>query len=91
MRLRQAAASFYGSDDMSVSPGNYVGADFIVGVDMEKVGHQGASHSGISTKDGRIVQLDCQNSPAANGDTLKVFLVYDGLLSIKDGHCEVYE
>ena len=63
----------------------------MVGLDLEKVEHLGANHSGISAKDGNIVQLDVQNNGMQAGDTLMIFLVYDGLLSIKDGHCEVFE
>ena len=91
MRLRQASACFYGTDDLSVSVPGYVGNQFMVGLDLEKVGNLGATHSGISTKDGSIVQLDVQNSGMQAGDTLMICLVYDGLLSIKDGHCEVSE
>ena len=91
MRLRQASTCFYGTDDISVSVPGYVSNQFMGALDLEKVGNLGASHSGISTKDGSIVQLDVQNSGMQTGDTLMIFLVYDGLLSIKDGHCEVFE
>ena len=91
MRLRQAAASFYGTDDMSLSVGGYVSNQFIYAVDLEKTGNLGATHSGISTRDGSIVQIEVNNSNLQAGDTAMVFLVYDGLLSIKDGHCEVFE
>ena len=62
-----------------------------MGLDLEKTGHLGATHSGISTKDGSIVQLEVNNSGLSAGDTVIIFLIYDGLLSIKDGSCEVYE
>ena len=91
MRLRQASATFYGTDDMSVGVAGYTSNQFIGGLDLERVGNIGASHSGISTKDGSIVQLEVNNSGMQAGDTLMIFLVYDGLLSIKDGHCEVFE
>ena len=91
MRLRQAAACFYGTDDVSLSVGGYTSNQFIYGVDLEKAGNLGASHSGISTKDGSIVQLEVNNSGLQAGDTAMIFLVYDGLLSIRDGHCEVFE
>ena len=91
MRLRQAAACFYGTDDVSLSVGGYTTNQFIYGVDLEKAGNLGASHSGISTKDGSIVQLEVNNSGLQAGDTAMIFLVYDGLLSIRDGHCEVFE
>ena len=91
MRLRQAAACFYGTDDVSLSVGGYTSNQFILGLDLEKAGHLGASHSGLSTNDGSIVQLEVNNSGLQAGDTVMIFLVYDGLLSSKDGHCEVFE
>ena len=91
MRLRQASASFYGTDDLALGVGGYTSNQFINGLDLERVGHQGATHSGLSTKDGSIVQLEVNNSGMQARDTLMIFLVYDGLLSIKDGHCDVFE
>ena len=91
MRLRQASATFYGTDDMSVGVAGYTSNQFIGGLDLERVGNIGASHSGIMTNDGSIVQLEVNNSGMQAGDTLMIFLVYDGLLSINDGHCEVFE
>ena len=95
MRFRQAAAVFYGQDAMSISAPSYMkntpGASFIQGLDLEKTGSQGSTHSGISTKDGSIVQLAVNNSPLTNGGTVLIHLVYDGLLSIRDGSCDVFE
>ena len=91
MRLRQASASFDGTDNLSVGVAGYTSNQFIGALDMERVGHQGATHSGISTKDGSIVQLEINNSGMQAGDTLMILLVYDGLLSINDGACEVFE
>ena len=91
MQLRQASASFYGTDDMSLSVAGYVSNQFIYALDLEKTGKLGASHSGISTKDGSIVQIEVNNSGLQAGDAVMLFLVYDGLLSIRDGHCEVFE
>ena len=91
LRLQQAAACFYGYSDMAFSPGNLQGNNFINGLDLEKVGHTEASHSGISTRDGSVVQLAIQNAPTSNNDTMKVFMVYDGLMSIRDGFVEVFD
>ena len=91
MRLRQASATFYGTDDMSVGVAGYTSNQFIGGVDLECVGNLGASHRGSSTTDGSIVQQEINNNGMQAGDTMMLFLVYDGLLSIKDGHCEVFE
>ena len=97
MRLRQASATSYGKDDMSITPANYMkssaGCQFIQGLDLEKCGAHGATHSGISTKDGSIVQLEVKNSPcdAAGTDFVIIHLVYDGLMSIRDGSVDVFE
>ena len=95
MRFRQAAATFYGQDAMAITPTTYmksgVGASFIQGLDLERTGSQGSTHTGISTKDGSTVQLSVINSPLTSGGQVIVHLVYDGLLSIRDGSCDVFE
>ena len=75
---------------MAFNPSNIQNNNFISAVDLEKVGHTGASH-GISTKDGSIVQLSIENAPTSNNDMMKVFMVYDGLMSIRDGFVEVFD
>ena len=70
---------------------NTAGASFIQGLDLEKTGSQGSAHSGISTKDGSIVQLSVNNAPLPNGGQVMLHLVYDGLLSIRDGTVDVFE
>ena len=89
MRLKQASGVFYGTDDVSLSVGGYTSNQFILGLDLENLSQ--ASRAGVSTKDGSIVQLEVNNSGLSAGDTVMIFLVYDGLLNIKDGHCEVFE
>ena len=91
MRPRQSAATFDGTDDMYMGVAGYTSNQFIGALDLERVGHLGASHSGNRTKDGSVVQSEIINSGMQAGDTMMIFLVYDGLLSIKDGHCEVFE
>ena len=90
MRLRQAAGSFYGSSDHSIAPTDYAGSCYILGNNFEKVDSM-ASHSGYSTKDGSIVQLIIENSGLAAGDACLIYQIYDGLLSIQDGSCSVFE
>ena len=46
MRPRQAVAAFYGTSGLAITPSHVNTPHFINGVDLEKVGHQGASHSG---------------------------------------------
>ena len=62
-----------------------------MGLDLEKAGSPGATHSGISTKDGSIVQLEVNNSGLQAADTMMIFLMYGGLLSIRDGQGEDVE
>ena len=89
--LRQACGAFYGTDDLAMTPYTYNSNQFISAVDLEKAGNNGATHTGQSTKSGDIVQLSVQNSPLSNGDSVIVFMVYDGLLSIRDGTVDVFE
>ena len=90
MRLRQAAVIFYGSSDHSISAADYSNGCYILGNNFEKVDAM-ASHSGYSTKDGSIVQLTIENSGLTSGDACIIYQVYDGLLSIQDGSCSVFE
>ena len=83
MRLRQAAGSFYGSSDHSISPADYANGCYILGNNFEKVDSM-ASHSGISTKDGSSVQLNIENSGMSAGDACIIYQVYDGLLSMNN-------
>ena len=91
MRLRQAAVSFYGSSDHSILASDYAGQTYILGNNLEKVDSYATSHSGYSTKDSSIVQLTIENSGLSAGDACLIFQVYDGLLSIQDGSCSVFE
>ena len=50
MRLTEAAGVMYGESDISITPTDFVNRKSIVAWDLEKVGHQGASHSGLNTK-----------------------------------------
>ena len=80
----------YGNSDHSISPTDYAGSCYILGNNFEKVDSMD-SHSGISTKDGSIVQLNVENSGLSAGDACIIYQVYDGLLSISDGSCSVFE
>ena len=90
MRLRQAAGSFYGSSDHSISPADYANGCYILGNNFDKVDSM-ASHSGYATKDGSIVQLTIENSGLSAGDECIIYQVYDGLLSIQASSCSVFE
>ena len=92
LRLRQAAGSFYGSSDHSILASDYAGQTYILGNDFKKkVDSYATSHSGYNTKAGSIVQLTIENSGMSAGGACLLFQVYDGLLSIQDGSCSVFE
>ena len=81
----------YGTSDLATTPGHYNTTHFTNGVGLEKVGRQGASHSGLSTTNGDRVHLTVvHTSPSTTGDPVLVYLVYDGLVSIKDGSVAVF-
>ena len=92
LRLREAAGVFYGESDVSIMPADFVTRKFIAGIDLEKVGSQGASHSGLSTKNGSILTVSVTNSGlGASGDYALVYLYYDSLFSLRDGSVDVYQ
>ena len=52
VRLRQAATTFFGQDDMSITASSYIaesGGHFFNGIDLEKAGAHNVSHTRIST------------------------------------------
>ena len=56
------------------------------------MGHQGASHSGLSTKNGDLVVIDVKNSGlGSNGDFCLVYLIFENLFSLRDGSVDVYD
>ena len=91
MRFRQSAGVFYGSDDVAVAATDFHTKKAVYSVDLEKVGNQ-ALYSGYSTKDGSIVTLDFANTDmGAAGDYALVYMVFDGIVSIRDGTVDVLE
>ena len=92
LRLREAAGVAYGESDIAILPTEYVNRKAIFGLDLEKVGHQGGSHSGLSTKNGDILTIDCKNTGlGSSGDTCLVYLIYELIYSLKDGSVDVYD
>ena len=92
LRLREAAGCFYGESDIAILPADYINRKAIFAWDLEKVGHQGASHSGLSTKNGDILTIDVKNSGlGASGDYCLVYLYFDLLFSLRDGSVDVYD
>ena len=93
LRLREAAGVFYGESDLAITPADFVNRKAIFGFDLEKVGHEGASHSGISTKNGDILTISVQNSGLGSGgsDYVLVHLVFENLFALRDGSVDVYD
>ena len=92
LRLREAAGVLYGESEISILPTDFINRKAIVAWDLEKVGHQGASHSGLSTKNGDIMTIDVKNSGlGASGDYALIHLVYENLFALRDGSVDVYD
>lgn len=92
LRLRKAAVVVYGESEISILPTDFRNRKSIVAWDLEKVGHQGASHSGLSTKNGDIMSIDCKNSGlGSSGDYAFIYLVFENLFALRDGSVDVYD
>jgi hypothetical protein len=92
LRLRESAGVFYGESDIAILPADFANRKFITAWDLEKVGSQGATHSGVSTKNGDIMSLEIKNSGlGASGDYCLVYLYFDNLWSLRDGSIDVYD
>ena len=92
LRLREAAGVAYGESEISILPTDFINRKSVVAWDLEKVGHQGASHSGLSTKNGDIMTISVINSGLGNsGDYALIHLVYENLFSLRDGSVDFYD
>ena len=91
-RLREASGVLYGESEISITPTDFVNRKSVVAWDLEKVGHQGASHSGLSTKNGDLLTIDVKNCGlGASGDFALVYLIFENLFSLRDGSVDVYD
>jgi hypothetical protein len=82
----------YGESEISILPTDFINRKAIVAWDLERVGHQGASHSGLSTRNGDIMTIDVKNSGlGASGDYALVHIVFENLFSLRDGSVDVYD
>ena len=88
--FRQATNTVYGTGSHNIMPDRYRTNLYILGCNLEKVPYQ-ATHSGISTKDGSIVQLSVKESGLAVGDACIIFQIHDSLMSIRDGSVDVFD
>ena len=92
LRLRQAAGVFYGESDIAILPTEFVNRKAAFGLDLERVGHQGASHSGLSTKNGDLLTLDFKNTGlGSSGNVALVYLIYEIIWSLRDGSAEIFD
>ena len=77
---------------MFITPTDLVNRKQIVGWDLERVGHQGASHSGLSTKNGDILSISVTNCGlGASTDFCLVYLIFERLFSLRDCSVDVYD
>ena len=73
-------------------PTDFINRKAIVAWDLEKVGHQGASHSGLSTKNGDIMTISVLNSGlGTSGDYALIYMIYENLFALRDGSVDVYD
>ena len=90
LRLRQAAGVFYGESDIAILPTEFVNRKAVFATDLERVGHQGASHSGLSTKNGDLLTLDFKNTGlGSSGDVALIYVIFETIWSLKDGSVDV--
>jgi hypothetical protein len=92
LRLREAAGVLYGESEISIKPTDFCNRKSLVAWDVERVGHHGASHSGLSTKNGDIMTIDVKNSGlGTSGDYAIVYMVFENLFALRDGSVDVYD
>ena len=82
----------HGESDISITPTDFANRKSIIAWDLEKVGHQGASHSGPSTKNGDLMTIDIKNCGlGASGDFALVYILFENLFSLRDGSVDVFD
>ena len=92
LRLREAAGVLYGESEISILPTDFINRKSIVAWDLERVGHQGASHSGLSTQNGDICTIDAKSTGlGASGDYALIYMVFENLFALRDGSVDIYD
>ena len=92
-RLMQAVGHAHDTTDMSITPSQFMDSTAIFGIDLEKIGME-ASFTGLSTRDGKVLNLTVKNSRAAGGNAARevfVFQVYDGIVNLRKGAVDIEE
>ena len=92
-RLMQAVGHAHDTTDMSITPTQFMSTDAILGIDLEKIGME-ATFTGLSTRDGKVLNLTVKNSRAETDTTVRevfVFQVYDGIVNLRRGAVDIEE
>ena len=91
-RLSTLEASELGA--LAISGREYRHNKHIIGLDLEKAAQHGARGSGVSTRGGELLTLQCKAYTNAGGDVPSrcyVHLGYDALLNISKAGIEVLD
>ena len=90
LRLREAAGVVYCGSDISITPTICCNRQSMLALTFERVGHQGASHGGLSTKNKRSMTIDVINSALRTlGDYCRRYLVFENLFALREGAIDV--
>ena len=98
LRLQQSQNVALGTESMAITTREYHSDKFITAIDCERSsgGPQGpAAYTGLSSRDGALLQLSWKNTGGAAGDAppeqAHVVLQYSAVLQLQDGTATIYE
>ena len=89
----QAVGHAHDTTDMSITPSQFMDSTAIFGIDLEKIGME-AAFTGLSARDGKVLNLTVKNSRAAGDNAARevfVFQVYDGVVNLRKGAVDIEE
>ena len=92
-RLMQAVGHAHDLTNMSITPTRFMETDAIFGLDLERIGAE-AAFSGITTRNGKVLNLTVKNCKSAGDNTARevfVFQVYDGIVNLRKGAVDIEE
>ena len=82
----------FGESEISILPTDFLNRKSVIAWDLEKVGHQGASHSGYSTKNGNLMTIDVKNSGLGSaGDYCLIYLTFETIFQLREGSVDVFD